>query len=275
MENICQVQTDLVNVTVLAALAEPNRLRIVELLADAPRTVGAIAAELRLRQPQVSKHVQTLQRAGLIEVHPLGRRRVCALRRAALGELARWVAPLAEPTADDATLDRYRVAIASAESLVVPAVTLCRSIPASSAAVWRAFTEPALAAKWWHPRHFEVITFRLDPRPGGQTELVLREGDGTEHHASGTVLTITASGRLEFTLDPLDDDDRPLFTAHHDLQLTANNGDTDLVLTVTASGLRTGAESAAAGLALGWEQLLDNLHFLATGGALTSASDRG
>ena len=52
--------------TVLVALAEPNRLRIVELLGRQPRTVGEIAAALALRQPQVTKHLQTLEHAGVV-----------------------------------------------------------------------------------------------------------------------------------------------------------------------------------------------------------------
>ncbi|MGL1442127.1 helix-turn-helix domain-containing protein, partial [Vibrio parahaemolyticus] len=40
----------------LAALAEPNRLRIIELLGEAPRPVGEIATTLGVRQPQVTKH---------------------------------------------------------------------------------------------------------------------------------------------------------------------------------------------------------------------------
>ena len=75
------------NATLLAALAEPNRLRIVGLLGAAPRSVGEIAAALRLRQPQVTKHLQTLERAGVVTVHPLGRRRIYALRRETLREL--------------------------------------------------------------------------------------------------------------------------------------------------------------------------------------------
>jgi DNA-binding transcriptional ArsR family regulator len=62
----------------LAALAEPNRLRIVELLADAPRPVGEVATALGLRQPQATKHLQTLERAGLVTMQPLGRRRASA-----------------------------------------------------------------------------------------------------------------------------------------------------------------------------------------------------
>lgn len=262
------------DVTVLAALAEPNRLRIVEFLAAAPHTVGEIATGLQLRQPQVSKHLQTLQRAGLVQVHQLGRRKICALRRAGLRELARWAEPLAEPNANDATLDRYRAAIASAASAALPAATLHRRILASRAAVWRAFTEPTLATRWWHPRHFDVIAFRLDPYPSGGIELVLREGDGTQHRAAGTVHTIVRPGRLAFTLDPLDPDGQPLFTARHDLRLTARDGGTDLALTLTPSELKPGAEFAAAGFTIGWEQLLDNLHRLTADGGLAPASGR-
>lgn len=43
--------------TTLNALAEPNRLHIVELLRDGPLTVGEIAERLGLLQPQTSKHL--------------------------------------------------------------------------------------------------------------------------------------------------------------------------------------------------------------------------
>ncbi len=52
------------NLDTLAALAEPNGLRIVELLGRAPRFVGEIARS-ELRQPQATKHLQTLQRVAL------------------------------------------------------------------------------------------------------------------------------------------------------------------------------------------------------------------
>jgi len=56
-----------------SALAEPNRLKIVELLRDGPRPVGEIAGRLRLRQPQVSKHLRVLHEAGLVEVRSLAK----------------------------------------------------------------------------------------------------------------------------------------------------------------------------------------------------------
>jgi uncharacterized protein YndB with AHSA1/START domain/DNA-binding transcriptional ArsR family regulator len=258
--------------SVLAALAEPNRLRIVELLADAPRTVGEIASALDLRQPQVSKHLQTLQRAEVVEVQPLGRRRVCALRHGVLEELSRWAGRLANPGPDDAALARYRAAIESAD---LSPVIVRRTISGSRAEVWRAFTEPTLAARWWHPRHFTVAGFRLDLRRGGAIELALREGDGAEHLARGRVLTIDRPRELQFTLDPIDIDGAALFTARHNLQLNAVDGGTEIELVITPSGMLVGAEAAVAGLEIGWEQLIDNLAALADGGGLArSRGDR-
>jgi len=77
----------------LAALAEPNRLRIVDLLRGGPRPVGEIGARLRLRQPQVSKHLRVLKEAGLVEARPDAQRRLYELRTQALFELDAWLEP--------------------------------------------------------------------------------------------------------------------------------------------------------------------------------------
>jgi DNA-binding transcriptional ArsR family regulator len=74
-----------------SALAEPNRLHIVELLRDGPLTVGEIADRLELRQPQVSKHLRVLSDAGLVEVHPSANRRIYKLRTQPLKELDNWL----------------------------------------------------------------------------------------------------------------------------------------------------------------------------------------
>ena len=73
------------------ALAEPNRLHIVELLRDGPRPVGDMVQRLRLRQPQVSKHLRVLSDAGLVDVRVAAQRRIYALRPAPLQELENWL----------------------------------------------------------------------------------------------------------------------------------------------------------------------------------------
>jgi DNA-binding transcriptional ArsR family regulator len=73
------------------ALAEPNRFQIVELLLEGPRPVGDMVDRLRLRQPQVSKHLRVLSEAGLVAMRVDAQRRIYALRPAALQELQEWV----------------------------------------------------------------------------------------------------------------------------------------------------------------------------------------
>ncbi len=73
------------------ALAEPNRLHIVELLRQGPRPVGHLVRRLHLRQPQVSKHLRVLSSAGLVDVRVDAQRRIYALRPAPLQQLEAWL----------------------------------------------------------------------------------------------------------------------------------------------------------------------------------------
>ncbi|MFD0698253.1 ArsR/SmtB family transcription factor [Paenibacillus sp. GCM10027628] len=79
------------NTTTFSALAEPNRLNMVELLRDGPLTVGEIADRLHLNQPQVSKHLRVLSDAGIVEVHPVANRRIYKLRPQSLIDLNVWM----------------------------------------------------------------------------------------------------------------------------------------------------------------------------------------
>lgn len=75
----------------LAALAEPNRLRIVELLRTGPRAVNDIGDRLHLNQPQVSKHLKVLREAGLVEVETRAQQRFYELRPQPLRRLHGWL----------------------------------------------------------------------------------------------------------------------------------------------------------------------------------------
>ncbi len=79
------------NATTLSALAEPNRLRIVEYLRDGPRSVGDISRQLAIRQPQVSKHLRVLSEAGFVQVQPLANLRVYQLQPEPFEELDGWL----------------------------------------------------------------------------------------------------------------------------------------------------------------------------------------
>ncbi|XXU61111.1 metalloregulator ArsR/SmtB family transcription factor [Sorangium sp. So ce1078] len=78
-------------VETFAALADPTRLRIIELLRAGPRPVGEICDRLPLPQPQVSKHLRVLRDAGLVDVRPRAQQRIYGLRAAPLRELSEWI----------------------------------------------------------------------------------------------------------------------------------------------------------------------------------------
>lgn len=75
----------------LNALAEPNRLRIIELLQGGPRAVGEIVEELGMHQPQVSKHLRVLVEAGLLEVERDAQRHFYKIRPQPFRELDTWL----------------------------------------------------------------------------------------------------------------------------------------------------------------------------------------
>jgi DNA-binding transcriptional ArsR family regulator len=79
------------NIPFLTALAEPNRMRIIELLRDGPRPVGVIASQLGLRQPQASKHLKVLTEAGLVMVQPYAQQRIYKLLPGRFEDLDCWL----------------------------------------------------------------------------------------------------------------------------------------------------------------------------------------
>jgi DNA-binding transcriptional ArsR family regulator len=80
------------NATTLSALAEPNRVKIIELLRDdGALTVGEIAQQLGLRLPQSSKHLHLLTDAGLVKVQAIANRRIYRLRTEKFTELDNWL----------------------------------------------------------------------------------------------------------------------------------------------------------------------------------------
>jgi DNA-binding transcriptional ArsR family regulator len=77
--------------TILCALAEPNRLRIVELLREGPCSVGEISKRLYLHQPQVSKHLRVLSDTGLVIANQVAQQRIYQLQAGPFEELDIWL----------------------------------------------------------------------------------------------------------------------------------------------------------------------------------------
>ena len=74
-----------------AALADPTRRQLFEMLAAEPMPVGALAERLPVSRPAVSQHLKILSDAGLVAVRPEGTRRIYSVRVEGLAELRAWI----------------------------------------------------------------------------------------------------------------------------------------------------------------------------------------
>jgi uncharacterized protein YndB with AHSA1/START domain len=255
---------------IAAALGDGARWRIVELLAERPRSVGELAELAGLRQPQTSKHLQTLARAGLVTVFPLGQRRVCAVETAPLRALERRLRELAETAeaheGERDVIARYRAAI-EAESAVADrerwadgrTFSFERVLAASPGALWRHWADPELLACWWAPPPMTITDCALEPRPGGRAVLEYRDPEGRRYRSEGRVHAAMEAEHLAFELSVLDASGAVSFTGHYDLTLTAVPDGTRLRLGLRITGTTVEAVPYIAGIETGWGQVLDNL----------------
>ena len=77
---------------VFNAIAEAHRREILDTLITGEKAVGAIVNELRMTQPQVSKHLRVLSEVGLVSCRAEGRRRLYRLEPARLQPFHEWLA---------------------------------------------------------------------------------------------------------------------------------------------------------------------------------------
>jgi DNA-binding transcriptional ArsR family regulator len=75
----------------LAALADPTRRHIVELLATGEMPAGAIANRFQISAPAVSQHLKLLREARLVRVRVEAQRRIYQLDSTGFFELENWL----------------------------------------------------------------------------------------------------------------------------------------------------------------------------------------
>lgn len=78
----------------LAALADPQRRRVIDLLSERPHRAGELSEATGLSPPALSRHLKLLRDSGLIEdAHPPfdARVRIYSLREAPMAELRAWI----------------------------------------------------------------------------------------------------------------------------------------------------------------------------------------
>lgn len=260
----------------LTALADPARWRLVSLLAERPRSVGVLAQLAEARQPQTTKHLQTLERAGIVTSQRTGQRRIYALRPGPLRDLSAELSQLAD-TADRVggpreTYDRYSVSL-DAERLAADesgwadgrSFSFHRSLTGSPEQVWRHLTEASLLARWWTPDNLRVSELVFEARPGGRIVHEYRDAEDTDGsdlvagRAEGVVTDVRPGERLAYRQSPLLADGSQAFTAHVDLGLQPTDTGTDLDVLFRVSDSTVDSADFIAGIEIGFGQSLDKL----------------
>ena len=260
----------------LTALADPARWRLVSLLAERPRSVGVLAQLAEARQPQTTKHLQTLERAGVVTSQRTGQRRIYALRPGPLRDLAAAISRLAD-TADQVggpreTFDRHRLSV-QAERLAADesgwadgrSFRFVRSLMGRPELVWRHLTDASLLARWWAPDDLRVSELVFEARPGGRIVLEYRDVEDTDDsdlvagRAEGVVDDVRPDELLAYRLSPLLPDGGLAFTSHVDLGLRRTGTGTDLDVQWRITDSTVDSADFIAGIEMGFGQSLDKL----------------
>ncbi|WP_186074610.1 SRPBCC family protein [Burkholderia gladioli] len=78
-------------------------------------------------------------------------------------------------------------------------LVISRVLRAPRAALWRAWSEPALLAQWWCPTPWTTEVVAFDLRPGGAFHTTMRGPDGGVSDNPGSFLEVVPQARLVFS----------------------------------------------------------------------------
>jgi len=132
--------------------------------------------------------------------------------------------------------------------------------------VWRAWTDPEHAKKWWGPADYTCPFAEIDLRVGGKSKMCMQDADGNKIWSVGTYKEIVPLKRI-VTTDSFSDADGNIVPASHygmeiDLPL-------EMMLTITFEDLgggktkmtlnHVGLGEMESGANEGWSQSFDKL----------------
>jgi len=78
-------------------------------------------------------------------------------------------------------------------------LSLTRVFDAPPEKVFRAWTDPELMKQWFVPRPWSIASVEADLRPGGHSNVVMRDPEGNEYPNLGVYLEVVENEKLVFT----------------------------------------------------------------------------
>lgn len=152
-------------------------------------------------------------------------------------------------------------------------VVISKLLPVARAAAWRAWTEPALIARWWGPNGVTIPECAFEPRVGGRLRIVMLAGPelgplaGQRWPMEGEITELaepdpsnpSGEARLVFSNNALDEAGSVLLSGVTVVELKEEGAGTLMTVAARTTGAGAQAEQMLAGMEAGWNQQLDKL----------------
>ena len=117
------------------------------------------------------------------------------------------------------------------QSTTVPALTLRRTYPVPRERVFAAWTDPAVAVRFFSPGETKATDIRMDVKTGGTYSITMLTPEGERFVARGTYREVTVPERLVMSWSWEEDDPADEVDSLLTLDFIDRNGATELVLT--------------------------------------------
>lgn len=197
---------------VFQAIADPNRRQIIDLLANGPMTLNAIADKFNISRPAVSQHIKLLTECGLVEIEQRGRERYCKIQPQNLIPAFLWLEKYHKQWEERIdSFDQY-LNILKSKNLKTEkmskmndvksrALTLKKVFSAPIKLVWKAWTNPDHIIQWWAPKGMKINIIEHDFRVGGKWKYSMPMPDGTLFVSEGVYLEIVEFKKIVSSAD--------------------------------------------------------------------------
>lgn len=144
-------------------------------------------------------------------------------------------------------------------------LVLERVIDAPRDKLFRCWTEPELIKQWFVPRPWSIAAAETDPRPGGRSNITMRDPDGNEYPNEGVYLEVVPNEKLVFTdayTEGWAPSEKPFFTGIISFE-DAGSGKTKYTARARHWRAEDKEEHEKMGFHEGWGQCADQLEELA------------
>jgi len=189
---------------VYQAIADPTRRAIIKMIAEQPLDMKTLTEKFDMSQQAVSLHVKLLANCGLVRMEQKGRNRYCHAQLGKLEEVADWVEEYRKfwgPKRNkmEVYLERIRRERFGKQrnGMSNRELRVSQLLDAPVEFVWEAWTKPQRLLQWWGPDGSSTTISRMEVRPGGKFDYVLR-GAGMEIDSMSMFLEVERHRKIVY-----------------------------------------------------------------------------